>query len=95
MGRRGRQLLGHPLQLPVAVTVRCRPFDPQCPGELVLVGRPVDRVRSQPMPVQVAAVQGRPASVRTLDTVGDDQMGVQQRVTLPGCRWSYPTASTP
>jgi hypothetical protein len=32
-----------------------------------------------------AAVQGHPPSVRTLDTVGDDQMGVQQRVSLPGC----------
>jgi hypothetical protein len=34
------------------------------------------------MPVQVAAVQGCPASVRALDAVGDDQMGVQQRITL-------------
>jgi hypothetical protein len=36
------------------------------------------------MPVQVPAVQGRPASVRTLDAIGDDQMSVQQRVALPG-----------
>jgi len=37
------------------------------------------------MPVQVPAVQRCPASVRPLDAVGDDQMGVQQRVTVPGC----------
>jgi hypothetical protein len=37
------------------------------------------------MPVQVPAVQGGPAAVRPLDAVGDDQMGVQQRVALPGC----------
>jgi hypothetical protein len=36
------------------------------------------------MPIQVAAVQGRPASVRPLDPVGDDQVGVQQRITLSG-----------
>jgi hypothetical protein len=37
------------------------------------------------MPVQVPAVQGRPPSVRALDPVGDDQMGVQQRVAFSGC----------
>ena len=36
------------------------------------------------MPVQVPAVQGRPAAVRPLDPVGDDQMGVQQRIALSG-----------
>ena len=36
------------------------------------------------MPVQVPAVQRRPASVRALDAVGHHQMGVQQRITLPG-----------
>jgi hypothetical protein len=36
------------------------------------------------MPVQVPAVQGCPASVRPLDAVGDDQMGVQQRVAFSG-----------
>jgi hypothetical protein len=33
---------------------------------------------------QVAAVQGRPASVRPLHPVGDDQMSVQQRIALTG-----------
>jgi hypothetical protein len=36
------------------------------------------------MPVQVPAVQRRPASVRTSDAVGHHQVGVQQRITLPG-----------
>jgi hypothetical protein len=35
------------------------------------------------MPVQVASVQGCPATVRPLDAVGDHQVGVQQRVALP------------
>jgi hypothetical protein len=34
--------------------------------------------------VEVAAVQGRPPFVRPLDTVGDDQVGVQQRVAFSG-----------
>jgi hypothetical protein len=38
------------------------------------------RYRSRPS----RAVQGRPASVRTLDAVGDHQVGVQQRIPLPG-----------
>jgi hypothetical protein len=36
------------------------------------------------MPVQVASVQSCPASVRALDAVGHHQVGVQQRVALPG-----------
>jgi hypothetical protein len=36
------------------------------------------------MPIQVPAVQGRPASVRPPDPVGDDQVGVQQRVAFSG-----------
>jgi hypothetical protein len=36
------------------------------------------------MPEQVAAVQGCPAAVRPLDPIGDDQVGVQQRITLSG-----------
>jgi hypothetical protein len=36
------------------------------------------------MPIQVPAVQGRPASVRPLDPVGHHQMGMQQRVTFSG-----------
>jgi hypothetical protein len=37
------------------------------------------------MPIDIAAVQGRPASVRTLDAVGHHQMGMQQRIALAGC----------
>jgi hypothetical protein len=36
------------------------------------------------MPVQIPAIQGGPASVRPLDTVGHHQMGVQQRVAFSG-----------
>jgi hypothetical protein len=36
------------------------------------------------MLVQVPAIQGRPAAVRSLDAVGDDQMGMQQRVAFSG-----------
>jgi hypothetical protein len=63
--------------------VRGRPLDAECPDELALVAGPVDGVGGQPMPVQVPAVQRGPASVRTLDAVGHDQVGVQQRVALP------------
>jgi hypothetical protein len=78
------QVLGHPPELAVAVAVRPRPLHPECPDKLALVGGPVDGVRRQPMPIQVPAVQGRPASVRPLDPVGHHQMGVQQRIALPG-----------
>jgi hypothetical protein len=47
------------------------------------------------MPVQVAAVQGGPVSVRALDAVADDQMGVQQRVALPGCPVVEPDGQQP
>jgi hypothetical protein len=85
LGEQPDQRLGHPGQLAVAVAVRWCPLHPQCPDEFALVGGPVDGVRSQAMPVQVPAVQGRPPSVRSLDAVGGDQMGVRQRVTLPRC----------
>ena len=62
-----------------------RPLHAQRPDELALVGGPVDGVRSQPMPIQVPAVHGRPASVRPLHPVGDNQMSVQQRIALPRC----------
>ena len=73
---------GHALELSVAMGVRRRPLHPECPDQLALVGGPVDGVRRQAVVVQVATVQSRPASVRSLDAVGDDQMGVQQRVAL-------------
>src|SRR4029453_15943186 len=38
------QRLGHPLELPVAVAVRRRPLHPERPGELALIGGPVDGV---------------------------------------------------
>jgi hypothetical protein len=78
------QRLGYTGQLAVAMAVRWRPFRPECPSELALVGGPVDGVRGQPMPIQVPAVQGCPASVRPLDAVGHDQMGVQQRIAFSG-----------
>jgi hypothetical protein len=82
LGEPPHQCLGHALELAVAVSVRCCPLHSQCPDVLALVGGPVDGVRGQPMPVQVPAVQGRPASVRPLNPVGDDQVGVQQRVAF-------------
>ena len=84
LGEPADQRLGHALKLPVAMSIRGRPLHPECPDELALVGGSVDGVRGQPVPVQVAAVHGCPAAVRTLDAVGDDQMGVHQRVTLSG-----------
>jgi hypothetical protein len=84
LGEAPDQRLGHPLELPVAVSVRRRPLHPQCPGQLALVDGPADGVRGQPMPIQIPTVHGRPAAVRPLDPVGDDQMGVQQRVTFSG-----------
>jgi hypothetical protein len=84
LGEAADQRLGHPLELAVAVSIRWCPLHPQCPDELALVGGPVNSVRSQPMPIQVASVQRCPAAVRPLDAVGDDQVGVQQRVTFPG-----------
>jgi hypothetical protein len=36
------------------------------------------------MPIDIPAVQRRPASIRPLDAVGDDQMGVQQRIAFSG-----------
>jgi hypothetical protein len=84
LGEAPDQRLGHPLELPVAVVVRWRPLHPKCPDKLALVGGPIDGVRGQPMPIQVPAVQGRPASVRPLDSVGHHQVGVQQRIAVSG-----------
>jgi hypothetical protein len=82
LGEGPQQLTGHALEFAVAVAVGRRPLHPKDPDQLALVGGPVDGVRSQPMPVQVPAVQGCPASVRALDPVGHHQVGVQQRVAF-------------
>jgi hypothetical protein len=84
LGKAPDQRLRHPLELAVAMSVRGRPLHPKRPGQLALVGGPVDGVRSQAVPVEVAAVQRGPASVRALDAVGDDQVGVQQRIAFSG-----------
>jgi hypothetical protein len=84
LGEQPDELLGQALELAVAVPVGRRPPHTQGPDKLPLVAGAVDGVRCQPMPVQVAAVQRRPAPVRALDAVGHHQVGVQQRVTLPG-----------
>jgi hypothetical protein len=84
LGEAPDQGLWHALELAVAVGVRWRPLHSQCPDQLPLVGGSVDGVRGQPIPIQVPAVHGCPAAVRTLDPIGDDQMGVQQRIALPG-----------
>ena len=84
LGEAADQVLGHPLELPVAVGVRGRPLHPQCPDEHALVGGPVDSIGGQPMPIQIPTVQGRPASVRPPDTVSHHQMGVHQRIALSG-----------
>jgi len=85
LGEPPHQLIGYALELAVAVAVGGRPLHPERPDELTLVGRPIDGVRSQPVAVEVAAVQGRPAAVRALDPVGDDQVSVQQRIAFSGC----------
>jgi hypothetical protein len=84
LGEQPQQLLGQALELPVAVGVRSCPLNPECPGQLPLVGGPVDRVGGQPMPIQVAAIQRGPAAVRPLHPVGHHQVGVQQRVAFSG-----------
>jgi hypothetical protein len=84
LGEATDQRLGYPLELSVAMGVRWRPLDPEGPDEFPLVGGSVDGVRSQPMPVEIPSVQRRPASIRPLDTVGDDQVRVQQRVAFSG-----------
>jgi hypothetical protein len=56
LGEAPHQLLGHPLELAVAVDVRRRPLHPERPGKLTLVAGPIDGVGGQPMPVQIAAV---------------------------------------
>jgi hypothetical protein len=84
LGEAAHQPLRHPLELPIAVSVRRRPLHPECPDKFALVGGPIDGVRGQPMPVQVPAVQGCPPSVRPLHAIGDDQVGVQQGIALPG-----------
>jgi hypothetical protein len=84
LGERPDEVLGHPLELAVAVPVGRRPLDSERPDKLALVGGAVDGVGGQPMAVQVAAVQRRPPSVRALDAVGDHQVGVQQRIAFSG-----------
>ncbi len=74
------EVIRHAGQLAVAPPIRLTPGDPQRPGQGALVGAPVDRVRRQPMPVQVATIKRRPATIRTLHPVRHDHMGVQQGV---------------
>jgi hypothetical protein len=95
LGEPPHQPLGHAQELAVAVAVCCRPLHSQCPDELPLVGGPVDGVGGQPMPVQVPAIQGGPAAVRTLDTIGHHQMGVHQRVAFSGCPVVEPDRQQP
>jgi hypothetical protein len=84
LGEPPDKVLGQALEFPVAMGVRHCPLDPERPDELTLVSGPVNGVRGQPMPVDIAAVQRWPAAVRPLDPVGHHQMGVQQRIALPG-----------
>ena len=84
LGEQPHQVVRDAGQLAVAVAVRWRPLHPERPDKLALVAGPIDRVHRQPVPVQVPAVQRRPASVRALDPVGHHQVGVQQRIPLPG-----------
>jgi hypothetical protein len=84
LGEGPHQPLRHALELAVAVGVCRCPLHLECPDEFALEGGPVDGIGGQPMPIQVAAVQGRPAFVRPLDTIGDHQVGVQQRIAFSG-----------
>jgi hypothetical protein len=47
------------------------------------VGAPVDRIGRRPVPVQVATIQRRPATIRPLHPVRHDHMGMQQRIARP------------
>jgi hypothetical protein len=49
-------------------------------GQLVLVGGPVHRIGGGAVVEQVAGVQRAPLPVRPSGAVGDDQIGVQQRI---------------
>jgi hypothetical protein len=49
----------------------------------MLVGRAVHRIGRGAVVEQVAGVQRAPLPIRPLRAVGDDQMGVQQRITGP------------
>jgi hypothetical protein len=84
LGEQPNEVLGHALELPVAMPVGRRPRHPERPDKLALVAGTVDGVGGQPMPVQIAAVQGCPAAVRPLRPVGHHQVGMQQGVALPG-----------
>jgi hypothetical protein len=84
LGEGPDQILGHALELAVAMGVRGRPLHPQCPDELALVGGPVDGIRGQPMPIEIPAVHGRPASIRPLNPISNDQVGVHQRIAFSG-----------
>jgi hypothetical protein len=95
LGEGPHQVLGQALELAVPMGVRCCPLDPERPRQPPLVGRPIDRVRGQPVPVKVPAVQRCPASVRPLGPVGHHQVGVQQRVTLPGRPMVEPNGEQP
>jgi hypothetical protein len=59
------------------------PGDPEGPGQLVAERGLVQVAGGLGMPVQRAAVQGRPAPVRALGEVGDQDVGVQQRIPGP------------
>jgi hypothetical protein len=83
LGERPHQFLRDAGDLAVAVLVGLDPLDPQRPRQRALVGTPVDRIRRQPMPVQVATIQRGPATIRPLHPVRHDHVGVQQRVARP------------
>ncbi len=83
LGEHPQQVLWHAGQLAVAPPVRLAPGDPKRPCQGALVGAPVDRIRRHPVPVQVATIQRRPATIRTPDTVRNDHVGVQQRIACP------------
>src|SRR6266542_1724456 len=83
LGELLEHLVGHAHQLAVAPTVRGRPANPEGAGQLLLVGRPVDRVRGGTMVEQVTRIQRPPLPVLAAGAVVDDQVGVQQRIPRP------------
>jgi hypothetical protein len=83
LGEPPPQLLGHPLDGAVAPPIRRLPFDSERPGQLLLVGGLIHRVRGRTVVEQVAGVQRAPLAVRPLGAVGDDHVRVQQRIAGP------------
>src|SRR6266511_2717190 len=76
------ELLWHADVGAIAVLVRLAPSHSQLAGELGLVSRAVHRIHGETVLVDVPPVDSGPATIRTLNPVGDDQVVVQEWIVL-------------